>query len=141
MMFTEFLEKEFSPFLQILFSNHFPQFAFRNSSPLRSHLLLSSHTHAVHTPRQTQCRIKRHDPTFFVRTAQAGAAPSHPVPPSHSPPPLFPLHWGLLVSSISSFQQWGSRGPASHSAHKSIKSRMDLGRSQHFCTFTTSKMK
>lgn len=72
--------KGFFPlFPQNPFRNHFPHFAFCNLSPLSSHLLLSSHTHAVHTPKQTmQNQTAWSD--FFVRTARAGAAPSRPIP-------------------------------------------------------------
>lgn len=89
-------KRKFPPlFPQNPFRNHFPHFAFCNSSPLSSHLLLSSHTHAVHTPKQTQCRIKQPDLTFLLGLLKQEQLPPIPSPPSHFLPPLFPPSLGF----------------------------------------------
>lgn len=92
-MFTDFLKERVLFSLKILSETTSHTFPFV-IHPLSSHLLLSSHTHAVHTPKQTQCRIKQRDLTFLLGRLKQEQLPPLPSPPSHFLSPL-PLSLGF----------------------------------------------
>lgn len=78
---------------------------------------------------------------FFVRTAPAGAAPSHPVP--SLPLPASSLHPSARVcweAPCSSFQE-GLKRTSFPSCTQAQKEQNGFGKVTAFCTFTTTEIK